>query len=126
MKTYNLADETNQIVNSDDHPIFVGREGNNKEYLIVKEGKFIAYDTDKGYKKEDPEGSYRVDKNGDKVDEDGNIIGGYATVWDDSGEPDPVAKKAEEAAEETEEEVAEEPRNAAEKRVRAKETEEVS
>ena len=126
LKTYNFADETNQLVNSDGHPIFVDREDNNKEYLIDKEGKFIAYNTDEGYKNQDPEDSYLVNKNGDKVDEDGNIIEGFSPFLDDSGKPVPVPKKAEDSTEETEEEVAEEPENAPKKRGRPKKTEEVS
>lgn len=126
LKTYNFADETNQLVNSDGHPIFVDREDNNKEYLIDKEGKFIAYNTDEGYKNQDPEDSYLVNKNGDKVDEDGNIIEGFSPFLDDSGKPVPVPEKAEDSTEETEEEVAEEAENAPKKRGRPKKTEEVS
>ena len=126
LKTYNFADETNQLVNGDGHPIFVDREDNNKEYLIDKEGKFIAYNTDEGYKNQDPEDSYLVNKNGDKVDEDGNIIEGFSPFLDDSGKPVPVPEKAEDSTEETEEEVAEEAENAPKKRGRPKKTEEVS
>jgi hypothetical protein len=126
LKTYNFADETNQLVNSDGHPIFVDREDNNKEYLIDKEGKFIAYNTDEGYKNQDPEDSYLVNKNGDKVDKDGNIIEGFSPFLDDSGKPVPVPEKAEDSTEETEEEAAEEAENAPKKRGRPKKTEEVS
>ena len=126
LKTYNFADETNQLVNGDGHPIFVDREDNNKEYLIDKEGKFVAYNTDEGYKNQDPEDSYLVNKNGDKVDEDGNIIEGFSPFLDDSGKPVPVPEKAEDSTEETEEEVAEEPENTPKKRGRPKKTEEVS
>ena len=126
LKAYNFADETNQLVNADGHPIFVDREDGNKEYLINEEGKFIAYNTDEGYKNQDPEDAYFVNKNGDKVDEEGNIIGGFSPFLDESGKPVPVPEKAEDSTEETEEEVAEEAENAPKKRGRPKKTEEVS
>ncbi len=128
LKAYNFADESNQLVNSDGHPVFVDREDDNKEYLINKEGKFIAYNTDEGYKNQDPEDAYLVNKDGDKVDEDGNIIEGFSPFLDESGKPVPVpvAEKAEDSTEETEEEVAEEAENAPKKRGRPKKTEEVS
>ncbi|MDC1325055.1 hypothetical protein N8257_00925 [Ulvibacter sp.] len=126
LKAYNFADDTNQLVNADGHPVFVDREDDNKEYLINADGKFIAYNTDEGYKNQDVEDSYFVNKDGDKVDKEGNIIGGFSPFLDESGEPVPVPEKAEDSTEENEEEVAEEVENTPKKRGRPKKTEEVS
>ena len=65
-------------------------------------------------------------KEGLEVDEDGDLVDGFSPFLDDSGNPVPVPKKAEDSTEEAEEEVAEEAENAPKKRGRPKKTEEVS
>ena len=126
LKAYNFANEENRLINADGHPIFIDKEDNNKEYLINENGRFIAYRTDEGYKNQDPEDAYLVNKEGLEVNEDGDLVDGFSPFLDDSGNPVPVPEKAEDSTEEAEEEVAEEAENAPEKRGRPKKTEEVS
>ena len=126
LKAYNFANEKNRLINADGHPIFIDKEDNNKEYLINENGRFIAYRTDEGYKNQDPEDAYLVNKEGLEVNEDGDLVDGFSPFLDDSGNPVPVPKKAEDSTEEAEEEVAEEAENAPKKRGRPKKTEEVS
>ena len=126
LKAYNFANEENRLINADGHPIFIDKEDNNKEYLINEDGRFIAYRTDEGYKNQDPEDAYLVNKEGLEVDEDGDLVDGFSPFLDDSGNPVPVPEKAEDSTEEAEEEVAEEAENAPKKRGRPKKTEEVS
>ena len=125
LKAYNFANKENQLVNADGHPVFLDVK-ENKEYLINEDGRFVAYRTDEGYKNQDPEDAYLVNKEGLEVTEDGDLVDGFSPFLDDSGKPVPVPEKAEDSTEENEEEVAEEVENTPKKRGRPKKTEEVS
>lgn len=129
LKAYKFANEKNQLVNADGHPVFLDPK-EDKEYLVNEDGRFIAYRTDEGYQNQDPEDAYLVNKEGLEVTEDGDLVDGFSPFLDDSGKPVPVPKKpedsTEEIEEESEEEVAEEQENTPKKRGRPKKTEEVS
>jgi hypothetical protein len=139
LKSYNFANKENQLVNEDGHPIFVDEEdGEEEEYLIDENFRFIAYRTDEGYKNQDSEDRYFVNKQGQEVTEEGKLVNDdFVPFLDDSGKPVPVPEKeetpeeaseevSEEIAEESTEETAEAEEKAPKKRGRPKKTEEVS
>tara|TARA_Y100001970_G_scaffold164446_1_gene200913 strand:- start:410 stop:1375 length:966 start_codon:yes stop_codon:yes gene_type:complete len=124
LKAYNFANKKNQLVNEDGHPIFLDEE-EGEEYLVDENLRFIAYRTDEGYKNQDPEDRYFVNKEGKEVTEEGELVeDDFEPFLDDSGKPVPVPEK--ETAEETTEETAEVEENTPKKRGRPKKTEEVS
>jgi hypothetical protein len=124
LKAYNFANKDNQLVNEDGHRIFVDEEDGH-EYLIDENFRFVAYRTDEGYKNQDTEDRYFVNKEGKEVNEDGELVeDDFVPFLDDSGKPVPVPE--EEVSEETSEETAEVEENAPKKRGRPKKTEEVS
>ena len=127
LKAYNFANKDNQLVNEDGHRIFVDEEDGH-EYLIDENFRFVAYRSDEGYKNQDPEDRYFVNKQGKEVNEDGELIeDDFSPFLDDSGKPVPVPEdETEETAEETTEETAEVEENTPKKRGRPKKTEEVS
>jgi hypothetical protein len=137
LKAYNFANKENQLVNEDGHPIFVDQE-DEEEYLIDENFRFIAYRTDEGYKNQDPEDRYFVNKQGKEVTEEGELIDDdFVPFLDGSGKPVPVPEKeeaseevpeevSEETAEKSTEETAEAEEKAPKKRGRPKKTEEVS
>lgn len=121
LKAYNFANKENQLVNEDGHRIFIDEE-DDEEYLIDENFRFVAYRTDEGYKNQDIEDRYFVNKEGKEVTEEGELVeDDFEPFLDASGEPVPVPE--EETAEETDEETAE---NTPKKRGRPKKTEEVS
>ena len=121
LKAYNFANKENQLVNEDGHRIFIDEE-HDEEYLIDENFRFVAYRTDEGYKNQDIEDRYFVNKEGKEVTEEGELVeDDFEPFLDASGEPVPVPE--EETAEETDEETAE---NTPKKRGRPKKTEEVS
>ena len=129
LKAYNFANKENQLVNEDGHRIFIDEE-DGEEYLIDENFRFVAYRTDEGYKNQDAEDRYFVNKEGKEVTEEGKLVeDDFEPLLDDSGKPVPVPKDesaeegTEETAEETDEETAE---NTPKKRGRPKKTEEVS
>ena len=90
--------------------------------MIDENFRFVAYKTDEGYKNQDIEDRYFVNKEGKEVTEEGELVeDDFEPFLDASGEPVPVPE--EETAEETDEETAE---NTPKKRGRPKKTEEVS
>ena len=124
LKAYNFANKKNQLVNEDGHPIFLDEE-EGEEYLVDENLRFIAYRTDEGYKNQDPEDRYFVNKEGKEVTEERELVeDDFEPFLDDSGKPVPVPEK--ETAEETTEETAEVEENTPKKRGRPKKTEEVS
>jgi len=125
LKAYNFANKENQLVNEDGHPIFLDEE-QEEEYLVDENLRFIAYRTDEGYKNQDAEDRYFVNKEGKEVTEEGELVeDDFEPFLDDSGKPVPVPE--EEPAEETDEETTEETaENTPKKRGRPKKTEEVS
>jgi len=127
LKAYNFANKENKLVNEDGHLIFLDPEDGN-EYLIDENMRFVAYRTDEGYKNQDLEDRYFVNKEGKEVTEEGELVeDDFVPFLDDSGKPVPVPEdEAEETAEETTEETAEAEENAPKKRGRPKKTEEVS
>ena len=127
LKAYNFANKENQLVNEDGHRIFVDEEDGH-EYLIDENFRFVAYRTDEGYKNQDAEDRYFVNKEGKEVTEEGELVeDDFVPFLDDSGKPVPVPEdEAEETAEETTEETAEVEENTPKKRGRPKKTEEVS
>jgi len=128
LKAYNFANKENQLVNEDGHRIFVDEEDGH-EYLIDENFRFVAYRTDEGYKNQDAEDRYFVNKEGKEVTEEGELVeDDFVPFLDDSGKPVPVPKEeaTEETAEETTEETAEVEENTPKKRGRPKKTEEVS
>lgn len=127
LQAYNFANKENQLVNEDGHRIFVD-EQDGHEYLIDENFRFVAYRTDEGYKNQDIEDRYFVNKEGKEVTEDGELVeDDFSPFLDDSGKPVPVPEdETEETAEETTEETAEVEENTPKKRGRPKKTEEVS
>jgi hypothetical protein len=128
LKAYNFANKENQLVNEDGHLIFLDPEDGN-EYLIDENARFVAYRTDEGYKNQDLEDRYFVNREGKEVTEDGDLVeDDFVPFLDDSGKPVPVPKEeaTEETAEENTEETAEVEENTPKKRGRPKKTEEVS
>ena len=127
LKAYNFANKENQLVNEDGHRIFVDEEDGH-EYLIDENFRFVAYRTDEGYKNQDAEDRYFVNKEGKEVTEEGELVeDDFSPFLDDSGKPVPVPEdETEETAEETTEETAEVEENTPKKRGRPKKTEEVS
>ena len=124
LKAYNFANKKNQLVNEDGHLIFLDPEDGN-EYLIDENARFVAYRTEEGYKNQDLEDRYFVNREGKEVTEDGDLVeDDFVPFLDDSGKPVPVPE--EEAEEETTEETAEVEENTPKKRGRPKKTEEVS
>ena len=97
--------------------------------MIDENFRFVAYKTDEGYKNQDPEDRYFVNKEGKEVTEEGELVEDeFVPFLDDSGKPVPVPKEeaTEETAEEDSEETAEVEENTPKKRGRPKKTEEVS
>ena len=124
LKAYNFANKENQLVNEDGHPIFLDEE-EGEEYLVDENLRFIAYRTEEGYKNQDVEDRYFVNKEGKEVTEEGELVeDDFEPFLDDSGKPVPVPEK--ETEEETTEETAEVEENTPKKRGRPKKTEEVS
>jgi len=92
---YKLADKKLRLINKDGHLIDIDQEG--VERLINEEGRFIAYDDDGE--------SHYISRSGDKIDEEGDVIGeDFSPFLDDGGEPIPVPGKEDEieASDETE------------------------
>ena len=92
LKNYKLADKELRLINKDGHLIDIDEEG--IERLVNEGGRFIAYDDDGE--------SYYISRTGEKIDEEGDIIGqDFSPFLDDSGKPIPVPGE-EKASDETE------------------------
>ena len=128
LTTYNFANEKNQLINSDGHLIDIDDDG--VERLINEEGRFVAYHTDEGYKNQDPDDTYYVNRDGEEITEDGDVKDGFSPFLDEDGNPvdvpEPVKAENEDSeepeSEESEAEASEKPK----RRGRPKKTEEIT
>lgn len=68
LKEFNYVDDDLKFINEDGH--HVDMDGK----LINQEGRYIAYRTDEGYKNQDAEQVYYVNRDGEEVNEDGEKL----------------------------------------------------
>jgi len=97
LKEFEFVNDDLRLVNDDGH--LVDTEGK----LIDEDHRFVAYHTDEGYKNQDVEDRYYVNRDGEEVikieDEDGSVtwvkksMAERKPFLDDSGKPVIVAKK---------------------------------
>ena len=128
LTTYNFANEKNQLINSDGHLIDI--DDDEVERLVNEEGRFVAYRTDEGYKNQDPDDIYYVNRDGEEITEDGEVKDGFSPFLDEDGNPvdvpEPVKAENEDSeepeSEESEAEASEKPK----RRGRPKKTEEIT
>ena len=106
LKNYNFANKENHLINSDGHPIFIDtdEDGEEVERLVDEELRFVAYRTDEGYKDQDEEDRYYVNRQGVEVDKDGDPIeDDFEPFLDASGKPVPPPVEEEEEEESSDE-----------------------
>jgi len=99
LKRFQFVDEELRLINDDGHLV----DGDGR--LINDEGRFVAYDEDGVL--------YFIDRDGDKLDEEGNYItddDSEPVFLDDDGNPITLEDEAEEEAEAEVEEATEEPK----------------
>ena len=84
LKDYEFIDEDLRLVNDDGH--LVDAEGR----LINSDGRFIAYDDD--------EEEYYIDRDGNKLNEEGDYVVDFSPFLDDSGKPVSNPRKETETA----------------------------
>lgn len=98
LKKYKLSDEDLNLINQEGHLIDVDENG--VERLIDENGRFIAYDEN--------DEKYYVNRSGERIDEEGDVVEEFSPFLDDSGKPIPVPGEEDEQEVEEQEEVAEE------------------